>query len=148
LLEGRPQPQQGVVEDVVGLLPAPEARKALEHAARQPPQALAGVPEQALARGPVSGAEPVDPGLQLGGVGGRFGHGTPTRRDKRGGRGGGARSPGPLHYNGPAGECKRIFRIPIPSPVRVAETPATFWLTAQAFLPKMAPAHLSPSFRP
>src|SRR5262249_23109508 len=73
ILQGAAEPQGGVLEDVVGLLPAPDARVALEHLAGEPGEPLAGGRDQLVAgrRGP--GPEPVEPALD----GGRLvvGHG-------------------------------------------------------------------------
>jgi hypothetical protein len=63
--QGAVQPKGSVLQHVVGLLPALQSGKALQHAACQPPQALAGVGQKLVASLGVPLAQPVQPVLHL-----------------------------------------------------------------------------------
>src|SRR5260370_1414506 len=57
--------QQGVLQHVIGQLPAFDAGKALEHFAGEATQPLAGVPQQLVPCRRAPRLHPVDPNLQL-----------------------------------------------------------------------------------
>src|SRR5262249_46589017 len=77
------QADDGVLEDVVGLLPAVDLRIALEHLAREAAQAFAGIVEQLAAGGLIAAAQAVEIGLDLQRLRGRIGHATTAVRGTR-----------------------------------------------------------------
>src|SRR5262249_18706517 len=76
LLEGAVQADDGVLQHVVGLLPAADVGVALEDLAGEVAQALAGAAEEVAARRLVAAAEAVEAGLDLHALGGCLGHAT------------------------------------------------------------------------
>src|SRR5262249_51761979 len=72
----------GVLEDVVGLLPAVDLRVALDHLAREAAQPFAGTVEQLAAGGLFAAAQAVEVGLDLQRLRRRIGHATTPARVK------------------------------------------------------------------
>src|SRR5262249_4733373 len=75
-LERAVQADGGVLQHVVGLLPAVDVGVTPEHLAGELAQALAGAAEQLAARRLVAAADAVEAGLDVQRLRGRIGHGT------------------------------------------------------------------------
>src|SRR5262249_18612667 len=113
--QGLGEPQPGLVDDAVQLVPVPQGRERLvEDAGRQAAQPVAGPLKELAASGPVPGPGPVDQGLQLNA--GIVGHERPGFRPSypvcRGRTGADSYRSGPPHPSrndfAPATDWKRV----------------------------------------